>query len=78
MFSRFTVVECLSKEMSTNTASTLIAYFYYARNTAKLERADLAEIMRSILKQLSCSKVDLLIREPVAKRYKKNKGRSQQ
>lgn len=69
-FSRFTLVEFLRKEMSTNTASAPIAYFYCVRNAAEPERADPDEIMRSILKQLSCSKSDLPIREPVAKRYR--------
>lgn len=72
-FSRFTVIEYLSKEISTNTTSTPIAYFYCARSAAELERANPDEIMRCILKQLSCSKSDLPIREPVAKRYKEIK-----
>jgi hypothetical protein len=37
------------------------------------ERADPDEIMRCILKQLSCSKSYLPVREPVAKRYKRLK-----
>lgn len=70
---RFTVVECLGKEVSATTASAPIAYFYCTRSTAEPERADPDEIMRSILRQLSCSKADLPIREPVAKMYKEMK-----
>jgi hypothetical protein len=59
--------------MSATKASMPIAYFYCTRSPAEPERADLDEIMRSILRQLSCSKLDLPIREPVAKKYKEMK-----
>ena len=67
MSSRYAVIECLGKEMLTNMASAPIAYFYCVRNAAEPERADPDEIMRSILKQLSCSNSGLPVREPVAK-----------
>ncbi|TVY64249.1 Ankyrin repeat domain-containing protein [Lachnellula suecica] len=51
----------------------LFAYFYCTRSDAERERANPDEIMRSILKQLSCSKANLPIREPVAGEYKKLK-----
>jgi hypothetical protein len=70
---RYSVIEFLSKEKLTNTASAPIAYFYCARNASEQDRADPDEIMRCILKQLCCSKSDLPIREPMAKRYKKLK-----
>jgi len=59
--------------MSTNTASAPTAYFYGARSRAEPERASPDEIMRSILKQLSCSKPNLPVREPVARKYKEMK-----
>jgi hypothetical protein len=70
MFFRYSVIECLNEAKFASTGSAPIAYFYCARDAAEPERADPAEIMRSILKQLSCSKSDLPIREPVAKKYK--------
>ena len=73
MSSRYAVIECLGKEMLTNMASAPIAYFYCVRNAAEPERADPDEIMRSILKQLSCSNSGLPVREPVAKMYKERK-----
>jgi hypothetical protein len=71
--SRFSVIEHLSKEKSTNETSAPVAYFYCARNTTEPERANPDEILRSILKQLSCSKTDLPIREPIATRYQELK-----
>src|SRR4051794_27099677 len=70
---RYSVIEYLKKERSTNTASEPIAYFYCTRNAAEEKRADPDEIMRCILRQLSCSTSDLPIREPVAKKYKEMK-----
>lgn len=64
------IVEELRKQKATNEASAPIAYFYCARNTAEPERANPDEIMRSILKQLSTSKTNLPVREPVATSYK--------
>jgi hypothetical protein len=71
--SRYSVIERLSKDNSTNRAPAPIAYFYCARDSAEKERADPDEIMRSILKQLSFTRADLPIREPVAKEYKNRK-----
>lgn len=71
---RYCVVECLNKHNSSNAASAPIAYFYCARNAAEPERANPDEILRSILKQLSCAAtLQRPIREPVAKRYKQAK-----
>jgi hypothetical protein len=55
-----------------------MAYFYCARNQAERERANPDEILRSILKQLSCSKPTLPIREPVATEYKALKDEADQ
>jgi hypothetical protein len=60
-------------ESLTNKAPAPIAYFYCARNNPESGRADPGEVTRSILKQLSCLKSDLPIREPVAKTYKERK-----
>src|SRR3981189_1798694 len=70
---RYCVVECLSKHNSSNVASAPMAYFYCARNTAEPERANPDEIMRSILKQLSCATLQQPIREPLAGTYKQRK-----
>ena len=75
---RSSVIECLSNENSTNTEHALISYFYCARNSAEPQRADPDEILRSILKQLSCTKSDLPIREPVAKTYKERKEEAEE
>ena len=50
-----------------------MAYFYCARNSAEPERANPDEIMRSILKQLSCATLQRPVREPVAGTYKRKK-----
>lgn len=50
-----------------------IAYFYCARNITEPQRADPDEIMRSILKQLSCSNSDVPIKEPLVKTYRERK-----
>jgi hypothetical protein len=50
-----------------------MAYFYCARNGAEPERANPDEIMRSILKQLSCATLQQPIREPLAGTYKQRK-----
>jgi hypothetical protein len=70
---RYCVIECLTKHNSSNAASAPIAHFYCARNAAELERADPDEIMRSILKQLSCMTLQQPIREPVVGTYKRRK-----
>jgi hypothetical protein len=56
-----------------NKAPAPVAYFYCARNKSEPQRANPEEIMRSVLKQLSCSKSDLPVREPVAKMYQERK-----
>jgi hypothetical protein len=56
-----------------NPAPAPIAYFYCARNETEPERANPEEIMRSILKQLSCITSDLPVREPVAKSYEEKR-----
>ena len=70
---RYSIIELLSRESSANQASAPIAYFYCVRNATEPKRANPDEIMRSILKQLSCMKSDLPIREPVPKVYMEKK-----
>ncbi|KAI9670483.1 MAG: hypothetical protein M1817_004350 [Caeruleum heppii] len=50
-----------------------ISYFYCARNNTEPERQDSDEILRCILKQLSCSDTGVAVRQPVAIAYKKKK-----
>ncbi|MCJ1464092.1 hypothetical protein MMC07_002704, partial [Pseudocyphellaria aurata] len=66
-----TVIELFKRESCTIRNTAPIAYFYCVRNISEPERADPDEIMRSILKQLSCSKPDIPIKQPVVKAYGK-------
>lgn len=75
---RFSVIEYLKTENNKTTAPAPISYFYCARNAAEPERADSGEIMRSILKQLSCSNSALPVRDPVAKTYKETKEKAEE
>ena len=75
---RFSVIEYLKTENDKTTAPAPISYFYCARNAAEPERADPDEIMRSILKQLSCSNSALPVRDPVAKAYKEAKAEAEE
>jgi hypothetical protein len=72
-FSRHFVVENINEGRSANPMSAPIAYFYCARNAAEPQRADPDEILRCLLKQLSCSRSKLPIREPLAGTYKQRK-----
>lgn len=64
------MIENLQNEQILNASTELLAYFYCARNAAEPQRADPNEILRSLLRQLSSSKADFLIREPVRKKSK--------
>lgn len=75
---RFSIIEHLRDKSNSTSASAPTAYFYCTRNTAEPQRADPDEIMRSILKQLSCSKLDLPVREPTAKEYSKRKEEAEE
>lgn len=57
----YTVIELFKNESCMIRSTAPIAYFYCARNISEPQRADPDEIMRSILKQLSCSKSDVPI-----------------
>ncbi|KAI9772569.1 MAG: hypothetical protein M1839_002451 [Geoglossum umbratile] len=50
-------------------ATEALAYFYCARNPAEPERADPGEILRSIVRQLSCLKPGHPIMEPITIKY---------
>jgi hypothetical protein len=52
-----------------NWISMPLVYFYCARNTAEPERGDPREILRSILRQLSCPAPGLSIWEPAQRKY---------
>jgi hypothetical protein len=54
-----------------NWISEPLVYFYCARNTAEPERGNPAEILRSILRQLSCPGPGLSIVELVQRKYMK-------
>ncbi|KAH6669479.1 hypothetical protein B0J14DRAFT_431832, partial [Halenospora varia] len=55
------VIEFLNERGSSVTASAPLAFFYCVRNASEPERADPDEILRSILKQLSCARSDMPI-----------------
>lgn len=73
---RYSVIQRLVNDNAQNPAAAPLAFFYCARNVSETERSDPDEIMRSILKQLCCTKVDMPIREPLASRYKELKEES--
>ena len=58
----YSVIKCIRDENALSAAPAPIAYFFCVRNNAEPERADPEVIMRSILKQLSCSSSDLPVR----------------
>jgi hypothetical protein len=74
-FCSHTVIGHLSEETSTIASAIAVptAFFYCTRNASDSARADPDEIMRCILKQLSCTKSDLPVREPIAPLYRNMK-----
>jgi hypothetical protein len=67
------VIESILEGNSTNPSVAPVVYFYIARNVAEIQRAEPDEILRCIIKQLSCLKPDLPIREPVVREYEKRR-----
>lgn len=65
---RSTVINTML-DANSNSATSSIAFFYCARSTAEPERAKPAEIMGALLRQLTSSKPDLPVKEPVATEY---------
>jgi hypothetical protein len=68
--SGYSVIEHLSKENKGDACPAPLAFSYCVRSEGELERANPDEIMRCLLKQLSCSNASLPIREPVGNAYK--------
>jgi hypothetical protein len=58
------------KENQINAQAQPLAYVYCTQSTAEPQRADPDHILRSILRQLSCAKPSMPIREPVVKKYR--------
>jgi len=82
-FSKYILIICshlaiahLLMEASTDEGVTPLAFFYCARNPSEPERADLDEIMRSILKQLCHSDPCIPTREQVVTVYKRVKKKA--
>lgn len=69
----YTVIELFKKESCTTKTTAPIAYFYCTRNITEPQCANPDEILRSILKQLSCSKSDVPIKEPTVNAYREKK-----
>jgi hypothetical protein len=67
------VIEVLKERGLTETSPAPIAYFYCARSATEPERSDPTEVLRSLLEQLSCSDLDLPIRQPVVRAYTEKK-----
>jgi hypothetical protein len=63
-----TVIERLTK-LHANVNTTLLAFFYCARNTDEKERAQPDVVLRSILKQLCCTELDVPISQDVVDAY---------
>jgi hypothetical protein len=59
-----TVIERLTK-LHANVNTTLLAFFYCARNTDEKEHAQPDVVLRSILKQLCCTELDVPISQDV-------------
>ena len=74
----YSITEYLLDINSRTEAPTLIAYFYYSRNSTEPARADPNEILRSILRHLSSTKIDLPIRRPVADFYRQRKEEAEE
>jgi hypothetical protein len=66
---RSLVVDTL-RENQIHAQAEPLAYVYCARNATELQRGDPGAIVRSILRQLSCPKPNVPIREPVIKKYR--------
>lgn len=66
----YSVIEHIRQENDTSESPAPLALFYCLRAEGATERADPDEILRCILKQLSCKTANLPIREPVASWYK--------
>ncbi|MCJ1435564.1 hypothetical protein MMC27_004938 [Xylographa pallens] len=62
-------IEDVKQKHSELPLPTAIAYFYCSKSTSEMMRANPDEIMRSILKQLTCTKDSLSIQESVVKEY---------
>ncbi|KAL8691858.1 MAG: hypothetical protein Q9218_003002 [Villophora microphyllina] len=66
-----TVIQQVLESKSTNTATSAFAYFYCSRDAAETQRADPGEIMRALLKQLSCFDATQPIHAAVTLEYDK-------
>ena len=74
---RSTIINTLlNEDPDSNTSST--AFFYCARSTAEPERAKPAEIMGALLRQLAGSKIDLPIKNLVAKEYETRRKKAEE
>ena len=54
-------------------ASAPLAYFYCARDASEPRRADPEEVLRAVLKQISCNDSSKPIKGPVVREYNKRK-----
>ncbi|KAL8720548.1 MAG: hypothetical protein Q9181_007895, partial [Wetmoreana brouardii] len=66
-----TVIQRLLDDKSKNMATSAVAYFYCARDAADTQRADPDEVMRTLLKQISCFDASQPINAAVAREYDK-------
>jgi hypothetical protein len=69
------VIDQILRELEEPLFPTPLAYFYCTRETSEPRRANPTEIMRSILKQLSCKDDQFPIRPPVAAKWHERVGR---
>jgi hypothetical protein len=62
----------------TLSSESLVAFFYCSRSTAEPERAQPAEILSALLRQLASSKPDVPIRDALAKEYENRKKKAEE
>ncbi|KAL8769068.1 MAG: hypothetical protein Q9209_004854 [Squamulea sp. 1 TL-2023] len=66
-----TVIQSLLDHKRQNTATSAFAYFYCSRDAAETARANPDEIMRAVLKQLSCFDATQPVHAAVLREYRK-------
>jgi hypothetical protein len=66
---RSLVVDRIIQQRQENPQAAYLAYFYCTRDTAEPKRAQPVEILRSIIRQLSCLSSQTPIRRPVIEKW---------
>ena len=72
------LVDSFKQARKVNPQSAPFSYFYCARNAAEQQRAEPDEVMRSIVKQLSCSSPDRTVWQPIIDTYNERKEQAEE